>query len=83
MTGRQLPIVDTCYVSGTPGGGYVMARDVDEPVEASRRFPITQMIDGDGDLTDDPAEAKVVIFGSDYFGWCTYELFDAEPATIQ
>lgn len=78
-----LPIVDACYVSETPGHGYVMAREDGEPISASRHLPIAQMLDADGDLTGDPSEARVVVFGADGFGWCTYELTDVEPAVIQ
>ncbi|MGE5500702.1 MAG: hypothetical protein ACM3W4_02115 [Ignavibacteriales bacterium] len=79
----ELPIVDACFVSSIPGKGYVMAREASEPVEAARCFPIARMIDALGDDTDQADEARVVIFGADGFGWCTYELQDAEAATLQ
>lgn len=78
-----LPIVDVCFVSATPGAGYVMAREDGAPLADARRFPITTMIDEFGDDTTDPDEARAIVFGSDYFGWCTYELDDLEPETVQ
>ncbi len=82
MTQRTgLPLVDTCYVSRDPEQCYVMAREAHEPLASSRRFPIVQMIDEDGDDTTDPTEATVVVFGAPGFGFCTYVLTDSGPAT--
>lgn len=60
-----------------------MAREASEPVGAARCFPIVRMIDSLGDDTDQADEARVVIFGADGFGWCTYDLHDTQPATLQ
>jgi hypothetical protein len=74
--------VDACWLSGKPGEGWVMAREHGEGPEATRRFPIVQMMDVDGDDTDDPNEAVAAVFGSEEFGWCVYEIED-EPESLQ
>lgn len=71
---NTMPWVDACHVSRDPARRWAMAREWNEPMSASRRFPITQMMDSEGEDTEDPAEAVVVVFGSEEFGWVTYEL---------
>lgn len=77
---KPLPIVEACYLSHNPEKSFVLAREDGDPLDKSIRFPVSNMIDFLGEETEDPSEAVTIVFGSDEFGWCVYEL---EPENVE